>query len=634
MPNEEKINHLEEAEKKLYRRDVVPESRPRTRLRLVEREINKDWSDGSSSLNRNQSMNSSILAKILIFAIILFIGTLGVAAFVVWQGGNQISGKNIDFEIKGPVAVKAGDETSLQILISNRNTIELQSVKLLLAFPTDTKSASSTEIDLVRLSEPLGIIDSGEVVNKTVKATFFGQEGEEKQVKAKIEYKVPGSNALYTKDTDIFFSISSPPVGLVLKTVPEAASGQEVEVEVNISPRSRQSVDKALLVVDYPAGFTFSESSVTPSFNNNVWVLPDLSANAEQVITIKGILTGVENENKAFVATVGTQDSLGEDTISFPYNRTTETIHLREAFIGLSILADDSTKQPYIALGDRSVKFQLGWQNNLDVAVSDAVIELTFTSNIANLPETDPGKGLYRADQNKITWTKSVESALASIKPGEKGLVTFALTTKALNILETQAVRNPVINISAKLTANRNSPGFSGEKIVSETKSEVRVKTMATLSQVLNRAGGTFSNTGPIPPRVEQETTYTVTWSVTNTSSQLRDAIVKTVLPSYIEWKNIKQPTAEELVFNPTSRELVWKLGRVQPGVIPRSVAFQIGLLPTLDQVGINPVLIDEMKLSAFDTFAETMVEDKVVAVSTKQISDPGYQLDLGVVDR
>jgi hypothetical protein len=105
-------------------------------------------------------------------------------------------------------------------------------------------------------------------------------------------------------------------------------------------------------------------------------------------------------------------------------------------------------------------------------------------------------------------------------------------------------------------------------------------------------------------------------------------------LPSYIEWKNVKQPAAEELVFNPTSRELVWRLGRVVAGGAPRTVSFQVGLVPTLNQVGLAPDLTGRVKLSAFDTFAETVVEGDIREISTKDLSDTGYRSEMGVVVR
>ena len=45
--------------------------------------------------------------------------------------------------------------------------------------------------------------------------------------------------------------------------------------------------------------------------------------------------------------------------------------------------------------------------------------------------------------------------------------------------------------------------------------------------------GGTFTNTGPIPPKAEAETTYTVTWAVTNPLNNLTDVRVSAILPSY-----------------------------------------------------------------------------------------------------
>ena len=212
----------------------------------------------------------SFLAKLLIFAIIFFITTLGVAGFVIFRGANSISGRNIDLSLKGPVAVKAGDETNIQIVLANRNTVDLQAVKLVVEFPDNTKEKITDAEPTLRQTQDLGTIVSGEVINKSIKAVYFGGEKEEKKVMAKIEYKIPGSNSLYTKEADITFIINSPPISLSLKALPEIVAGQDVTLNLSLSANTNEALKDTLLKADYPTGFTFKSANPAPDFGNNV----------------------------------------------------------------------------------------------------------------------------------------------------------------------------------------------------------------------------------------------------------------------------------------------------------------------------------------------------------------------------
>ncbi|MDQ5958159.1 MAG: hypothetical protein QG665_510 [Patescibacteria group bacterium] len=633
MENEEPKSRLDEVEKNLYRRDTPPPVPPRTELRGKNFDVRNDWATRDGDYNINGGNGNSFLAKVLLLAVFIFVVTLGIAAFVLYRGGNQISGSNIDFEIKGPVAVKAGDETVLQVLIGNRNVSNLEDVKLIVEYPTDTKTASSTKVSLNRVIDNLGTIDSGEVINKTFKSALFGAEGAEKEIKAKIEYKVTGSNALYTKETETFIIISSPSINLALKAIPEIVSGQNFKLEITVLPRAKQTEDKTLLVLDYPTGFTFSSASIKPSYRDNAWLFDSLTPGEEKTLVVEGTLSGNENDNKSFVATIGAQDPIGEDTIIFPYNRASHELKIKAPYVSLGLELDSDKGLTHIADGGKNIELNINWQNNLDTTLTDAILRLELNGEALNKNAVMPGTGLFRTNDNSITWNKSTVPGLGSIKPGATGYVNLRLATKDLATSEGAALRNPNITVKAILVANRTANGFQGEEIRAEKMSEIKLRTVAKLNQKVLRAEGPFQNTGPMPPKVEQESTFTAVWTVTNSSNIIRDGLVKTVLPPQIEWKNISKPATEELAFNPVSRELVWKLGRVLPGA-PREVVFNLGLVPALNQVGIAPVIIGQAKFSGFDTFAETVIESGMADINTKNISDVGYNALLGNVER
>ena len=56
------------------------------------------------------------------------------------------------------------------------------------------------------------------------------------------------------------------------------------------------------------------------------------------------------------------------------------------------------------------------------------------------------------------------------------------------------------------------------------------------------RSIGPFENMGPIPPKADNETTYTIIFSLSSPFNDINSVEVTGSLPSYIAWKNLTSP--------------------------------------------------------------------------------------------
>ena len=84
------------------------------------------------------------------------------------------------------------------------------------------------------------------------------------------------------------------------------------------------------------------------------------------------------------------------------------------------------------------------------------------------------------------------------------------------------------------------------------------------------------------------------------------------------------------VTYNSDSREITWNLGNVhaqssgKPAV--RQVAFQVGFVPSLSQVGKAPSLEDIATFTANDTFANISINGSDNGLTTEIRTDPSYQ--------
>jgi hypothetical protein len=144
------------------------------------------------------------------------------------------------------------------------------------------------------------------------------------------------------------------------------------------------------------------------------------------------------------------------------------------------------------------------------------------------------------------------------------------------------------------------------------------------------RSTGPFQNTGTLPPRADRETTYTVYWNLSNSFNDVADVVFSTVLPQYVSWKGETSPSSEAVSFDASTRTVRWTVPDLRAGVgytsPSKEVAFQIGLLPSLSQVGTVPDLTGELRVTGADRFTGGTVTTSKPALTTRMPTDLSFR--------
>jgi hypothetical protein len=137
---------------------------------------------------------------------------------------------------------------------------------------------------------------------------------------------------------------------------------------------------------------------------------------------------------------------------------------------------------------------------------------------------------------------------------------------------------------------------------------------------------GLPASTGPIQPQVGKESIYTVRVRVTNTSNDVVDAAYRTVLPEGIRWTNAKYATIGDVVYNERTREVRWNMGaipvRAGTALPGPEFSFQVGLTPSLNQVGEKVALTKGHTVDGTDVFTAARLHAEAAAVTTENV-DP-----------
>lgn len=575
--------------------------------------------------------------KIFLGSLLFFLVTAGVAGYFLLSGSNIFSPENIEISIAGPVATPGGKDLSLQVTIANKNSVRLETVDFVVEYPAGSRATGPGGKELIRTQEFLDVIEPNQVVNKTVKALLFGEENTQKTIRARLEYRIPNSNAIFTKEKSYTLLLTSSPVGLVVELPKEIRTNDEVPVLLTIGSNSAEVVKDVLVVAGYPSGFSFSSATPAPSVRNNIWRLGDITPGQKRTIAIKGTLEGQDDEVKGFRISLGSASEKDPDSIGAPYTSSFKTVAIVRPQLGVDLVMNGESEETVAVSGDKPVRAELNFVNNLPDQIIDPEITVRFSGVVLDKTSVSPEQGgFYQSGENTVFWDKTLSSDFEKLDPAGKGTVEFSFSPLSPSSSDFPRGRNPEIKIEVSVRGVRLAPGREAEKVETKITRTVRIASSAQLATRAIYSQGPFKNTGPLPPKVDQKTSYTIIWSVINPSNDLSGATVEASLPAYMKWAGVVSPADESVTFS--GGKVIWNIGALRAGAgvtsSAREVAFQVVFTPSLAQAETSPVIIADAILKGTDDFTKTEIQSVQRGLTTQLTTDPAFKQGDSTVTR
>lgn len=627
--DQSKLNHLKDS---LYSRTGFIPDNPIKPLDKIEHSAPKSWQT-IPDLPVRQGVP---LIKIIIWASVAFFSmAVIIAGFLFYTGYNTISTSNVMVNISGPTTIAGGEDASIGITVENRNKVTINDVYLVIEYPEGARKNIDSFEPLERERISLGSIESGAFSNKVIQAVFFGEERSFKEISAKVQYTVAESSGLFEQKKDYKFVLGPSPIQVTMKTQETLSSGQEIVVDVEIISNSTRSLSNVALLMSYPVGFSFVKAVTAPNVGSDTWIFNTINPGEKHNIKITGKLEGLENEQRAFRYTLGARNPNGSQGIETPYITDTKTVTMQRPFIGFDFKINGEEQSTYYIDSGSLVSVNLGVINHVSEKLQNVVIETKIHGAYLDSSSIRPGQGFFQTATNIISWDSRQVPTLRSLDPNGRSNVQFTFGTIPFS-QSNQAQTNQPITITVTARGTRTSD-LNNQQIVSSSITRVvKFLSEASLSGETLYNEGPFANRGPLPPKAEEETTYTIVWNVKNTYNQLSDARVVAVLPSYVKYLDNKSPASEQVVYNPATGELSWNIGNVVAntgyGSLPRQVAFQVSIIPSRTQIGTSPILVESAELIARDALTGSDVRSRFGAVGIQMPTDSGYKPKQGVV--
>lgn len=614
MSNFEKPNRIDDLEKKLYSANQNFVQKERKHLNSKEYAVAQDWETPNLDVQDTDLIEKekkpNWFFRFFLVALVFFIGT-GIYLAINWFLNSGVKASNVDILINAPLSIGGGEKFDFEVTIQNQNQVPLRYMDVEIQFPDGTRSGLDISEEHRSAFDEVEVLEVGQIIKKNYNALLFGEENEKKEITVFLTYQADGSTQLFKKEKKFDVVVSSTPVRLTVTNVKEITSGQELAFTVELVSNSTQTLKNVLVQAQYPFGFVYKSSTRAPKDDKRTWIIPTLAPKESLTFTVKGDITGQNKDEKFFNFLVGLQDEK-TDNPQVVFTSKDTIVNLARPFLEIDFAIQKDNSDIIVLNPFITSQALISLRNNTESPLRNVSLKINFDGTGIKKDSISVSDGFYQSLTNSITWDNTTADALRVMRVSSFEELTFNF--KGLDISSGQIIVNPETTITASVQANRNPESEVSDVIENSIVKKVRFNTQLSIDSNSKYYTSTFSNTGPIPPKLEQKTTYTASIVLKNTSNALSNSIVTMRIPNYVQYEGVFSPATENVSYDSVTRIVRWDIGilPVKTGYAanpPRVLDIQVSIVPSLSQVGTTPILVENILLSGRDSFTGTTID-------------------------
>jgi hypothetical protein len=513
----------------------------------------------------------------------------------------------------------------VQVGIHNNNQVAIESATLIVEYPRGTLSANEERKELYSERLPLDQVAAGETINVPLRAIVFGEENQEQEIIVSVEYRVAGSNALFFKEAEpLRFKISSSPLVVKVDALKKISSGQETELTLEITSNAQNAMSDVLLTAEYPLGFSFTSANPAPTSGQNQWQIDTLDPGEKVTISITGVVVGQATDEHAINFAIGVPNERDSRTLASIFATAQTQFEIEQPFLDIDLEIAGVINGTAVVKPIERSSVSIEVTNTLQDSIYDIVAEVQLSGNAISDLEVGPPSGFYDSNSKKITWDISSSPELEDLAPGETARLTFAIAPSEA------AITSPEIDIAVNIKARRVSESQAAETLTGTAKGTMKVASSLVLDGFATHSSGVFTDVGPVPPRPEQKTSYTLSFSLQNGTNDVAGGVMTATLPTYVTWEN-KTGGSGTFSYDQVKRLVTWNVGKVEANASVFG-SIQVSLVPSRSQLGTEPTLIGEQFFRADDLFTGSVVRDTSAPVTTEISTEAGFDKGNGTV--
>jgi uncharacterized repeat protein (TIGR01451 family) len=575
------------------------------------------WAEKQSGLGEVQKIAIKRGAWVLGGITILLV-VVGVIYLIKESAYSQ---SRVIVKVVGLDKVESGKAMTYEIDYQNNNRADLNNAVIRISYPEDFKPENNP--DFKQDSPIISSINLGTIKGKAEgKIVFNGRiyspKGALLYLKAEMKYNPSSSSTQYTSNGQLGINVNTSPVSVEVMAPQYVSSGDEVGYLISFRNNGETALTNLRIKAEYPEGFTFSSSDPKSSEGNNIWYVGNLDPGQTGKITATGKLEGTRDQTKSIKVYIGSSEQ-GE-FVSFNDEET--STKMASSPLTITQLMNGANN-PNINAGE-NLNFQVYYKNEGDTGLKDVIITERIDSPILNYGSLDTQGGAFDMGNKIITWKASDHPQLRNLQPGQGGVVGFSINVKDSIPMNNANDKNYVVSSVVKIDSPDIPTPISMNKIIAGNVLDMKLNSKILLGVKGFYTDTNITNSGPTPPKVGQETTYTFHWIVSNVSNDVSNATVEAVLPTGVKMTGKIFPEDAKITYNERNNSIIWEIGNVDAakGILsaPQEASFQVKVTPAPSQAGKELELLKPSVFKAHDLFTG---EDLIARVDGKNTSLP-----------
>ena len=565
-------------------------------------EKDEQWERYQKKMDSIKKRKMWVLISSAIFFVLMVVG------IVIYQinKNKAFFEDQVGLTFQGPKEADSTQPVKYTINYQNNNAVTLKNVEILLNYPENFQPTENVNLKILSSTSSKFVLSSEIKAHSQgsieLNGVFYAPKDFPVYLRASMKY-VPSNG---TKDYEIknqySVSISSSPVALDVVASNEVADGDAVEYVIDFKNLDNRALKDIKIKAEYPDGFEFESANPVASEGSNIWFVGILDSNQGGKIQIRGIQHGIKDESKSLKVSLG---YAGKDGNFVALSQKEQEIKIVSPLLSIVQSVQDN-KDLVVKAGD-VLTYVIKYQNNGEIGMRDAIITAEIKSPIVDFSKLAAEKASFDAEKGIITWRAADVPALANIEPKATGELRFSIPVKAVIPVQTESDKNFTISSIAKIDSPDIPTSIGSNKVIGSNRLTLKLASKVILNVKGFYKDEKIQNSGPMPPRVGNLTTYVLHLSVASISNDLSGAKIITSLPAGIEWGNKILPENEKVSYNSRTKEIVWDIGKIEAGtgarIAEKEIVFQVGIKPQINQVGQFFKLLGKTTLTAKDAF-------------------------------
>ncbi len=644
-PDKEQPRHLENLQQELYSREpsnnLLARGESVRQLGIRRKELSRSPHRPAEPLALKNVMTERTARRHKFFRItLLIISLLGLAVAAgvgtYWyRSSRNITVDDIQAILAGPEAFTSGDRVQYTISYRNDSAVDWENVELVFKTPPGFIFESSSREFRVSGREYLlavGTLSAGGNDEILVSGELLAAENA--SVIASVEVTITPRNfpsGRFTKTVITTSTATAVPLTLAIDTPREATTGERIVATIKVTNTSASLLRDVYIVLQPNPGLELAteDPQFSPEFSaiNSEWHIAEIASLGEVSRQVVLFVQGQANENR----TLGIEVGLTKDNEKFTQKKSSAVIVISSAELNIQQSYNQKADLLVVRASD-SISGTVQYANNGTEGLRDVIIKARFEGVGLDEKKIDLKTGSFDPISQTITWTSATVPQLSLLQPGQSGEIAYSFAVKATDQFSVQG--DDLTNHAIIITASIDSPGVrvaAGQiaKVVSDRFVISIISDLVLLADSFYDDGRLgLNSTGPIPPKVDKESTYTVRIRLGSTLNDIGDLRVVAILPDGVRYTGNIFKTVGEVAFNERAGEIVWTMpllsGLTGRGAPYAELHFQVAITPGANQQGDEVTFLNRLMALGTDQFTDAEVTAEVKKFPTTETAVPG----------